>query len=126
MWAKFIALSSQGALMDADLSPDVRRADETAFGAMTWNVETLFRPQQGAADDERERYRKKLGLLAGVIEGPDPDAVALQEVGGEEELADLQAALGGATRTGRPRVAPTDEASGSPSSPSTPSRSKKI
>jgi len=67
----------------------------TAFGAMTWNVENLFRPQQGAADDERERYRKKLGLLAGVIGGLDPDAVALQEVGGEEELADLQDALGG-------------------------------
>src|SRR5215217_6250929 len=68
----------------------------TAFGAMTWNVENLFRPQQGAADDERERYQRKLGLLAGVIENLEPDAVALQEVGGEEELADLQGALGGA------------------------------
>jgi hypothetical protein len=68
----------------------------TAFGAMTWNVENLFRPQQGAADDERERYQRKLGLLAGVIENLEPDAVALQEVGGEVELADLQDALGGA------------------------------
>ena len=67
----------------------------TAFGAMTWNVENLFRPQQDATDDERERYRNKLGLLAGVIGELDPDAVALQEVGGEEELTDLQDALGG-------------------------------
>src|SRR5919107_1493524 len=68
----------------------------TAIGIMTWNVENLFRPQQGVTDEERERYRKKLGALAGVIGELDPDEVALQEVGGEEELADLQDALGGA------------------------------
>jgi hypothetical protein len=66
------------------------------FTAMTWNVENLFRPQRGSAGDERERHREKLGLLAGVVGRIDPDAVALQEVGGEEELADLQEALGGA------------------------------
>jgi hypothetical protein len=69
----------------------------TAFGAMTWNVENLFRPDAaGAEDAERERYRRKLGLLAGVIGRLDPDVVALQEVGGDEPLADLQEALGGA------------------------------
>jgi endonuclease/exonuclease/phosphatase family metal-dependent hydrolase len=63
---------------------------------MTWNVENLFRPGQGAGEDERELYGEKLRLLAGVIGGLGPDAVALQEVGGDEPLADLQEALGGA------------------------------
>jgi endonuclease/exonuclease/phosphatase family metal-dependent hydrolase len=66
-----------------------------AFKAMTWNVENLFRPHMGAAEADLERYRRKLGLLARVIEGLSPDVVALQEVGGEEPLQDLQEALGG-------------------------------
>ena len=45
------------------------------FTVMTWNVENLFRPGQGAGEAERERYRDKLGLLAGVIGGLGPDAV---------------------------------------------------
>lgn len=68
----------------------------TAFKVMTWNVENLFRPGRGAGEAERERYSDKLGLLAGVIGRLGPDAVALQEVGGDEPLADLQEALGGA------------------------------
>ena len=67
----------------------------TSFGAMTWNVENLFRPEPQAEEAERERYHQKLGLLADVIERLDPDVVALQEVGGEDELADLQGALDG-------------------------------
>ena len=69
----------------------------TAFRAMTWNVENLFRPNAaGAEDAERERYRRKLGLLADVIGRHVPDVVAPQEVGGDGPLADLQEALGGA------------------------------
>jgi endonuclease/exonuclease/phosphatase family metal-dependent hydrolase len=67
----------------------------TIFKVMTWNVENLFRPQPGANLAERERFERKLGVLAGVINGLDADVVALQEVGGEEPLLDLQQALGG-------------------------------
>ena len=67
----------------------------TAFQVMTWNAENLFRPGQGAEEDERERYGEKRGRLAGVIGELDPDAVALQEVGGDEPLVDLQEELGG-------------------------------
>lgn len=68
----------------------------TAFNAMTWNVENLFRPEQGASRADRQRFQRKLELLAGVIGRLDPDVVALQEVGGEEPLDDLQSALDGA------------------------------
>jgi endonuclease/exonuclease/phosphatase family metal-dependent hydrolase len=64
------------------------------FKATTWNVESFFRPD--LEGDEEERYRRKLGVLAGVIGELSPDAVALQEVGGEEPLDDLKDALGGA------------------------------
>jgi endonuclease/exonuclease/phosphatase family metal-dependent hydrolase len=67
----------------------------TSFGAMTWNVENLFRPEPQAQEVERERYQQKLGLLADVIGRLDPDVVGLQEVGGEDELGDLQGALDG-------------------------------
>jgi endonuclease/exonuclease/phosphatase family metal-dependent hydrolase len=63
---------------------------------MTWNVENLFRPEQGTEEADRQRYERKLGLLARVIDGLSPDVVALQEVRGEEPLQDLQEALGGA------------------------------
>ncbi len=68
----------------------------SAFGVMTWNVENLFRPEEGVEDAENERYRRKLALLADVIGRLAPDAVALQEVGGDEPLQDLQDALDGA------------------------------
>ena len=64
----------------------------TDFKAMTWNVENLFRPEPEA---ERKRYWSKIGLLADVIGRLDPAVVALQEVGGEGPLEDLQGALGG-------------------------------
>jgi endonuclease/exonuclease/phosphatase family metal-dependent hydrolase len=68
----------------------------TTFQAMTWNVENLFRPPLGAEEADLERYQRKLDLLAQVIDGLSPDVVALQEVGGEEPLQDLQEALGDA------------------------------
>jgi endonuclease/exonuclease/phosphatase family metal-dependent hydrolase len=67
----------------------------TAFKAMTWNVENLFRPDPGASQQDQQRFQRKLALLADVINRIDPDVVALQEVGGEEPLHDLQQALGG-------------------------------
>ncbi len=63
------------------------------FKAMSWNVENLFRPPLGAAEEDVERYERKLGLLAGEIVELSPDVVALQEVSGEEPLQDLQEAL---------------------------------
>jgi endonuclease/exonuclease/phosphatase family metal-dependent hydrolase len=67
----------------------------TTLKAMTWNVENLFRPASGANQAEQQRFQRKLALLAGVINRLDPDVVALQEIGGEEPLHDLQQALGG-------------------------------
>jgi endonuclease/exonuclease/phosphatase family metal-dependent hydrolase len=61
--------------------------------AMTWNVENLFRPTAGAAAADEERYFQKLTLLAGIVRQAAADVVALQEVGGEEPLLDLQQAL---------------------------------
>lgn len=66
----------------------------TDFTAMTWNVENLFRPEEHSEEGEQDLYRRKLELLARVIEDLDPDVVALQEVGGEQPLQDLQQALG--------------------------------
>jgi len=65
----------------------------TTFSTMTWNVENLFRPDTGAEDADQQRYESKLGLLARIIQSRGPDVVALQEVGGEEPLEDLQGAL---------------------------------
>ena len=67
----------------------------TTFAAMTWNVENLFRPESGASQADRQQFHRKLALLADVINRLDPDVVALQEVGGEEPLHDLQQALDG-------------------------------
>ncbi len=70
----------------------------TTFKVMTWNVENLFRPKPDAVEEVKQRYQRKLDLLADVIERLDPDVVALQEIGGEngeEPLDDLQQALGG-------------------------------
>jgi endonuclease/exonuclease/phosphatase family metal-dependent hydrolase len=67
----------------------------TRFNAMTWNVENLFRPGSGAASQEQKRFQRKLSLIADVIERLDADVIALQEMGGEEPLYDLQQALAG-------------------------------
>jgi endonuclease/exonuclease/phosphatase family metal-dependent hydrolase len=70
----------------------------TTFNVMTWNVENLFRPKPEAEEEVKQRYQRKLELLADVIGQLDPDVVALQEVGGDngdEPLEDLQQELGG-------------------------------
>jgi hypothetical protein len=66
------------------------------FIVMTWNAENLFHPEPGSEEAEQESYRRKLRLLADVIGRLESDVVALQEVGGEGPLQDLQEALGGA------------------------------
>ena len=96
------------------------------FSAMTWNVENLFRPDTEAEGTERERYQSKLGLLAEVIGRLAPDAVALEEVGGEGPVEDLQDALKGAIHIVPCPRSPTGAASGSPSCPGTRSRSERI
>jgi endonuclease/exonuclease/phosphatase family metal-dependent hydrolase len=70
----------------------------TDFKVMTWNVENLFSPKPEAEQEEKQRFRDKLELLADVIDRLAPDVVALQEIGGEEPLHDLQRTLGGTYR----------------------------
>jgi endonuclease/exonuclease/phosphatase family metal-dependent hydrolase len=67
----------------------------TRFNAMTWNVENLFRPGSGAPSQAQQRFQRKLSLIVDVIERLDADVIALQEIGGEEPLYDLQQALAG-------------------------------
>jgi len=62
---------------------------------MTWNVENLFKPGPAAELADRQRFDQKCALLATVINTADPDAIALQEIGGEEPLHSLQQALAG-------------------------------
>ncbi len=59
----------------------------------TWNVQNLFRPDAGDSA-ARAVYRQKLAALAQVIHELAPDVLALQEVGGDDALSDLQAAVG--------------------------------
>lgn len=67
----------------------------TTLGVMTWNVENLFRPDPGVELVGQQTYAQKVTFLATVINQLGPDVVALQEIGGEEPLLDLQQALGG-------------------------------
>ncbi len=67
----------------------------TVFTALTWNVENLFTPGTNAPLEDHLTYAFKLNLLAEVILEADPDVVALQEIGGEDALLDLQIALRG-------------------------------
>jgi endonuclease/exonuclease/phosphatase family metal-dependent hydrolase len=60
----------------------------------TWNLENLFRPEPTAPAAERTAYQAKLDLLGGVVRRLALDVVAVQEVGGQEELDDLAAAAG--------------------------------
>ena len=71
----------------------------------TWNVENLFLPGGDAGPSSEDVYVRKLAYLAGTIAAVGADLVCLQELGGDEPLADLAAATGGAlphTAIGRP------------------------
>jgi len=59
----------------------------------TWNVENLFLPGTDDGPSNEDVYRRKLNYLASVISGVGADVVCLQEVGGEQPLADLVTAL---------------------------------
>jgi endonuclease/exonuclease/phosphatase family metal-dependent hydrolase len=65
----------------------------TTLRLTTWNVQNLFRPDAKDAES-RAVYKQKLAALAQVIAELKPDVLALQEVGGDDALSDLQAAVG--------------------------------
>ncbi len=61
----------------------------------TWNVENLFRPARGEGPRDQQVYEAKLVQLSRVIDEVEPDVLAVQEVGGPEELEDLAEQLDG-------------------------------
>jgi endonuclease/exonuclease/phosphatase family metal-dependent hydrolase len=65
------------------------------FKVMTWNVQNLFRPDdsEDAGPESDAAYLAKLTSLAAVIDYAGPDVLALQEVGSDETLQDLQQRL---------------------------------
>jgi endonuclease/exonuclease/phosphatase family metal-dependent hydrolase len=75
---------------------------KTRLRLMTWNV--------GYADLEEDTraHTKDLKAIAGVIAANDPDAVALQELTGQEQLNALLANLGGRYRGAVARAAGHD------------------
>lgn len=62
------------------------------FTVMTWNVENLFPVGHGDGPATQQEYDDKVAALAEVIDAVHPDVLALQEVGPEQVLADLNAA----------------------------------
>jgi endonuclease/exonuclease/phosphatase family metal-dependent hydrolase len=61
----------------------------------TWNVENLFLAGTPDGPSNDDVYRRKLSYLASVITDVGADVACLQEVGGEQPLADLVSALDG-------------------------------
>src|SRR5262245_53504151 len=64
-----------------------------AFTVMTWNVQNLFLPSHPEGPDDQPTFQRKLASLAAVINQAQPHVLALQEVGPDGVLAQLQAAL---------------------------------
>jgi endonuclease/exonuclease/phosphatase family metal-dependent hydrolase len=60
---------------------------------MTWNVQNLFLPAHEDGPDDLATFQHKLASLGGLIDQEQPDVLALQEVGPEGALAELQSAL---------------------------------
>jgi endonuclease/exonuclease/phosphatase family metal-dependent hydrolase len=74
---------------------DVRHdALVTRLRVMTWNVQNLFRPEDGDGPETLSAFQAKLGSLAAVIDAARPHVLALQEVGPPDALSSLQAILG--------------------------------
>jgi endonuclease/exonuclease/phosphatase family metal-dependent hydrolase len=63
-----------------------------ALTVMTWNVQNLLPVGHDDGPATDGEYQAKLAALAGVIDKVEPDVLALQEVGPEEVLADLNGA----------------------------------
>ena len=61
----------------------------------TWNVENLFLPGTADGPTNEDVYALKLAYLAETMAGVGADVACLQEVGGEQPLADLVAATAG-------------------------------
>jgi len=59
---------------------------------MTWNIQNLFPMGHGDGPTTQQEYDDKVAGLAEVINAVAPDVLALQEVGPEQVLADLNAA----------------------------------
>jgi hypothetical protein len=59
---------------------------------MTWNIQNLFPVGQGDGPATQQEYDAKVAALGEVIDAVEPDVLALQEVGPEPVLADLDAA----------------------------------
>jgi endonuclease/exonuclease/phosphatase family metal-dependent hydrolase len=59
---------------------------------MTWNVQNLFPAGHEFGPATQAQYDDKIAALAEVIDAVEPDVLALQEVGPDEVLADLDAA----------------------------------
>jgi len=65
----------------------------TAFTVMTWNVQNLFLPGHPDGPVDQPTFDQKLASLAAVINQAQPHVLALQEVGPDGVLGQLQAAL---------------------------------
>jgi endonuclease/exonuclease/phosphatase family metal-dependent hydrolase len=59
---------------------------------MTWNIQNLFPVGHVDGPATQQEYDDKLAGLAEVIDAAEPDVLALQEIGPEQVLADLNAA----------------------------------
>jgi hypothetical protein len=59
---------------------------------MTWNIQNLFPVGHADGPATQQEYDDKIAGLAEVINAVEPDLLALQEVGPEQVLADLNAA----------------------------------
>ena len=65
----------------------------TAFTVMTWNVQNLFLPGDPDGPADRPTFDQKLASLAAIINQAQPHVLALQEVGPNGVLSQLQAVL---------------------------------
>jgi predicted extracellular nuclease len=68
----------------------------TTFKVTTWNVENLFRPadlSEKVTVDAKKKYQEKLETLSKTILRLESDVLALQEVGSQAALDDLNASL---------------------------------
>src|SRR5262245_36302499 len=72
--------------------PTSRRNPVADLTVMTWNIQNLFPVGQGDGPATQQEYDDKIAGLAEVINAVAPDVLALQEVGPEQVLADLNAA----------------------------------
>ena len=63
---------------------------------MSWNVQNLLPVGSEGGPASPDAYRAKLAAVAAVIDGVHPDVLALQEVGGDDVLADLDEACAAA------------------------------